>query len=400
MAVINIIKNSENPHESANGIRIDTVSRGVDLEGSTITATYTDGTTETLTWQARDPYTFGGVSGTNINMSYGYEWHELKTTKALISLQIDLQPAYSVFDINFDNDDYPTGQSTPGSLIGSSFTVAPEYEDSIGELTVTYSGIVNVAGSTAVGDLYTTMIVDFSKLPAGGLLGDLRWGSDIDTMRDAGDLVPLPSGVSCFVRGTLITTDQGDVPVESLKPGHKVLTQDNGFQELIIVMSRIIGTDELRKNEKLYPLKIAAGTLGLGLPKRNLNVSRQHRMIVKSNIVSCMFGTDTSLVAAIRLANLPGVFIDKSFASVEYFHLAFKQHEIVFAEGAPAESFLASFEAKNTLSRKQWEEFRVIFPEICEFDYVANPAHIIPSRLQQKELIHRHVRSSTSILSF
>jgi len=399
MTVINIVKNGDIPHESVNGIRSDTTSRGVDLDGSKIMATYADGTTEILTWQAYDLYTFGGATGTNIQMSYGYDWHELTTTKTLTLLKIDLQPASSVFDANFDHDNYPIGQSTPGSLIGSSFMVAPEYEESIGELTVTYSGIVNIAGNPAVGDLYTTMIVDFSKLPAGGLLGDLRWNSDIDTMRDAGDLVSVPSGIPCFVRGTLITTDNGDLAVELLKPGTKVLTQYNGFQELVLTMRRIVGRDELRMNEKLYPICIAAGALGLGLPKRNLTVSRQHRMVVKSGIVNCMFGTDTSLVAAIRLIDLPGINIDKSFNSVEYFHLAFKQHEVIFAEGAPTESFLPSIEAKNILSGKQWEELYTLFPDVCKRNYYARPAYIIPSRQQQKELIHQHISNSIDILS-
>lgn len=58
MPSIDIVRADENPHETVNGIRSDTNSRGVDLEGSKITATYADGSTETLTWRAFDSYTF------------------------------------------------------------------------------------------------------------------------------------------------------------------------------------------------------------------------------------------------------------------------------------------------------------------------------------------------------
>lgn len=399
MSNIDIVKTADNPHETINGIRSDTTSRGVDLDGSKITATYADGTTETLTWRAFDAYTFGGATSTDLKMSYGYDWHELTATKVLTSLKIDLQPSSSVFDTNFDYDDYPTGSSTPGSLNGFPFTLAPEYEESIGDLTVTYSGIVNVTGSPAVGDLYTTMVVDFTKLPDGGLLGDLRWNSDIDTMREAGDLVPLPSSVPCLVRGTLITTDHGDVPVESLRPGFRVLTQDNGFQELILTMSRIVEKGELQRNEKLCPVHITAGALGLGLPKRNLLVSRQHRMAIKSNIVNRMFGSDTALVAAIRLTDLPGVYIDKNIDHVEYFHLVFKQHEVIFAEGAPTESFLVSIEAKNILTCAQWEEFETLFPRSHENRSYKSTSYFIPERIQQKELIRRHIKNEKNLLS-
>ena len=182
MATIDIVRLDEDPHESDYQIREDTSSRGVDLEGAQITATYADGTSEVLTWKALDPYTNGGATGSDIDMFFGYSWHELSTTKLLTSLEFDLAPANSVFDTTLSMNDGPGGDSTPGSLNGFPFKLSPDYEGMSGGITATYTGIVNLAGSPAVGDLYTTMIVDFSGLPEGGLLGDLVWNSDIDTM--------------------------------------------------------------------------------------------------------------------------------------------------------------------------------------------------------------------------
>jgi len=241
------------------------------------------------------------------------------------------------------------------------------------------------------------MVVDFSKLSEGGLLGKLRWNSDIDTMKVAGDLVP--AGAPCIVRGTLITTDRGDVPVENLKPGYKVLTQDNGFQELVLAMSRIIDTDGLRRNAKLYPVRITAGALGSGLPKRDLVVSRQHRMVVKSDIAKRMFGSETALVAAIRLTEMPGIFVEDAVDGVEYFHLVFKKHEVIFAEGAPTESFFLNSETQKALSKAQWDEFVSLFPEVGEIGYFEAPAHKIPSRMLQKELVRRHMKNAKNLLS-
>jgi len=397
MASIDIVRLDQNPHESASGIRDDTSSRGVDLEGATVTATYADGTTETLTWEAYDPYTFGGASGTDVAMSFGYDWHDLSTTKLLTSLKFDLQPANSVFDTTLDMDDYPVGNSTPSSLNGFPFKLAPEYEDIPGEITATYSGIVNLTGSAAVGDLYTSMVIDFSGLAGGGLLGDLRWNSDIDTIRDDDDLTP--TGVTCLARGTLITTDHGDLPVEALKSGDKILTQDNGFQELVLTMSRVMAKSELRKNTNLYPVRISAGAMGAGLPKRDLIVSRQHRMVVKSNIAQRMFGARTVLVAAIRLTKLPRINVETSVQSIEYFHLIFENHEVIFAEGTPTESFLLNSESKNTLSFNQRSEFFTLFPEALAVDYTVKPAHAIPSLSLQKRLIQRHRKNARQILS-
>lgn len=182
MASIDIVRVDGTPRETDYGVRADTSSRGVDLEGAQITATYADGTTETLTWKALDPYTAGGASGKDIDMFFGYSWHELTTTKTLASLSIDLSPANSVFDTTTAMGDDPSDPSTPGSLNGFPFKLGPGYEDTAGDITATYSGIVNLSGSAPVGDLYTTMTIDFSGLPGGGLLGRLDWNSDIDTM--------------------------------------------------------------------------------------------------------------------------------------------------------------------------------------------------------------------------
>lgn len=182
MANIDIVRVDGTPRETDFGVRANTASRGVDLEGAQITATYADGTTETLTWHALDPYTYGGASGDNIDMQYGFDWHELTTTKTLVSLSIDLSPANSVYDTTTAYGDDPSDPSTPGSLNGFPFQLSPDYQDIGGDITAQYSGIVNITGSAAVGDLYTTLTIDFSGLPGGGLLGTLEWNSDIDTL--------------------------------------------------------------------------------------------------------------------------------------------------------------------------------------------------------------------------
>lgn len=393
MSSIDIVRLDENPHETVHGFRADTVSRGVDLAGAKVTATYADGSTETLTWRAFDSYTYGGAVGDNIEMSFGYDWHEMSTTKLLASLKIDLQPASSVFDTTFGHDDSPNGDSTPGTKNGYPFKLEPTYEGISGNISVTYSGIVNIAGSPAVGDAYTTMLIDFSQLSGGGLLGGLKWNSDIDTLENSGDLVP--TGATCLVRGVLVMTDRGEVPVEKLEPGCKVLTQDNGFQELIMTTSRVVEASELQRNPKLFPVRITKGALGSGLPVRDLLVSRQHRMAVKSNIVKRMFASDTALVAAIRLTEVPGIHVDDTVERVEYFHLIFKMHQVIFAEGAPTESFLLNPETQKTLSKAQREEFAALFPEMD----LGVPAHQIPSNALQKELIRRHLKNAKALLS-
>lgn len=210
---------------------------------------------------------------------------------------------------------------------------------------------------------------------------------------------PTPYGtITCFVRGTLIATENGLIPVEWLRAGSKILTIDGSYKTLRIPMNRKLSAQELRRNSKLTPIRISAGALGCGLPKRDLLVSRQHRMLVSSKICERMFGQSEVLVSAFRLTDLPGIFVEPDLESVEYFHLLFDSHEVIIAEGAPTESFYTGPEALKSMSRDARQEILTLFPEVGELGYTPEPAFQIPPGKLQKSLISRHVKNNRSLL--
>lgn len=201
------------------------------------------------------------------------------------------------------------------------------------------------------------------------------------------------STITCFVRGTRIETEQGLIPVECLKPGNRVRTKDGDYKPLRIAMSRKLSSREIAANPKLAPVRIMAGALGNNLPQRDLLVSRQHRMLTSSKICERMFGQPEALVAAIRLTELPGVFVDTAHKEVEYFHLLFDRHEVIFAEGSQTESFYAGPEALKSMSPEAREEILTILPQIRETGFIPDPACYIPPGKLQKNLIARHAKN-------
>jgi len=168
----------------------------------------------------------------------------------------------------------------------------------------------------------------------------------------------------CFGRGTLIQTPYGDTPVESLEAGGKVVTQNSGVQTI-----RWIGSREITTNPKTAPIIITKGALeslnGEPLPQQDLTVSPQHRMLVSNWRAELLFGEPSVLVAAKHLVNGDTIYTSPT-PTVEYFHILFDKHEIVFANGCPSESFHPGKQGFGLMSEETRNEIYDLFPELQE----------------------------------
>ncbi|MGJ8545206.1 MAG: Hint domain-containing protein [Sulfitobacter sp.] len=159
----------------------------------------------------------------------------------------------------------------------------------------------------------------------------------------------------CFAHGTHIETDKGQVPIETLRVGDRIKTMDHGFQAI-----RWIGSTTVPGLRLHAPIRIAAGALGNTRP---LWVSQQHRMLVSGAGVQFHFGEAEVLVAAKYLAAMPGIDLIE-VPQIEYFHMLFDRHEIVFAEGIPSESFYPGSVGMGTFSNAVCAEIYSLFPEL------------------------------------
>lgn len=140
--------------------------------------------------------------------------------------------------------------------------------------------------------------------------------------------------VACvsFTRGTRITLASGQqVPIEDLTVGDRVLTRDDGAQEI-----RWIGESTLRAVGAFAPVMIRKGTLH---NENDLIVSPDHRLFVYQRQDRLGAGRSEVLVKVRHLINDTSVVqLDGGF--VDYFQLLFDDHQIIYAEGIAAESLL------------------------------------------------------------
>jgi len=217
---------------------------------------------------------------------------------------------------------------------------------------------------------------------------------DDDGDEDFDDVTITISGAVCFVAGTLIETDVGARRIETLHPGDNIQTLDHGLQVLQWVGKMELAAPDLGANPKLVPVRIAAGALGQNLPKTDLYVSRQHRILASGPECQAAFGTDEVLVPAIQLVGLPGIDLNLECTNVTYYHLLFDEHEVVFGNGAPSESFLTGQVALNTLPLTAQAEIASLFPETQDADHSPEPARALPQSGKQCRVFRENIMQS------
>lgn len=206
--------------------------------------------------------------------------------------------------------------------------------------------------------------------------------------------------IVCFARGTMITTKTGFVPIEDLAVGAEVMTLDNGYRPIRWIGSHKLDAISLRHKPKLKPVRIRQGALGHGLPYSDLWVSPQHRVLIRSAVAQRMFGQSEVLIAANKLLDVYGFEIDHDAQDVEYFHMLFDQHEIVFSNGAPTESLFTGPEALKSVAPEARAEIQSLFPELLEPDFVPVPARLIPEKgRRMRRLAERHQANERPLLA-
>jgi len=156
-----------------------------------------------------------------------------------------------------------------------------------------------------------------------------------------------PGTVPCYAPGTLIDTPLGPRPVEALRLGDLVLTVDHGAQPIRWIRSGDHRLDGAGDDQK--PVLVKAGALGSGLPRQDLIVSPQHRILVGGGGQLKAYFKAEAFVPAKSLTGLPGIRHMKGKRAITWVHFACARHEVVLANGCQSESLLLGSLVTNGL---------------------------------------------------
>ncbi len=197
-----------------------------------------------------------------------------------------------------------------------------------------------------------------------GFDGYVTYYDDMGNVTGTLDFEEIEEVIPCFTPGTMIATPKGERLVEELREGDKVITRDNGIQEIRWAGTKKLGWKALTANAHLKPVLIREGSLGNGLPERDILVSPNHRVLVANDRTALYFEEREVLVAAKHLVDNKGVQKVEDAMGISYIHFMFDHHEVVLSNGAWTESFQPGDYSLKGIGNAQRTEIFELFPEL------------------------------------
>jgi hypothetical protein len=169
---------------------------------------------------------------------------------------------------------------------------------------------------------------------------------------------------ACFLEGTLIATERGEVAVEALAIGDRVVTKDGSAKPIKWIGRRVYDGRFAAGDSRVMPICIKADALADGVPRRDLWLSPQHALYL-----------DGMLIPAGALVNGASIVQARAMARIAYYHIELAAHDVLLAEGAPAESFVD--DDSRTIFQNA-HEYRALYPGA-----VRNPARYCAPRVEE-----------------
>ena len=284
------------------------------------------------------------------------------------------------FKVSLQEGSLSDGENT-GETVG--YIAISQGGDSESGTAVTYDNLDTGVGTYDLGDTFQNGITlaetqtlnegdagnvhlrnDDSDSEARAFFDEERGDGQTSHATESVGFITFEAGIiPCFVAGTLIDTPQGPRDVADLHNGDMVLTRDHGPQELLWVCHNRVALEGTPMGQDLQPIMIRAGAIAPGVPSADLVVSPQHRMLISGWKAELFASQSEVLVPAKALVNDASI-VELHQAQVDYYHLLFARHEVVYANGAPSESLYASDLSAPQLSAAHRQELSTVFPDL------------------------------------
>jgi hypothetical protein len=185
-------------------------------------------------------------------------------------------------------------------------------------------------------------------------------------------------GAHCFLRGTRILTLQGERSIEDLRIGDLVSTI-SGDPKPVKWIGRMRVDREALRDAARAPVKIARGAFNGVLPNSDLYVSYRHSLLINGLLIPAGDLINGNSITRVEL---------KSLDSLEYFHIELERHDVIFANGAPAETLEGS---ANRADFDNFDEYVALYGDTLTTQIPCAP---IVARNNFRQALTSHLRGA------
>jgi hypothetical protein len=279
-------------------------------------------TSRTISWSVND----GTITSTPVTSTLN-EVHVVGTVTASGSVTytgtpVALDPSLTVSDVD-----------SGGNLTGATITIGNfqtgdtlQFSTQNGISSALNGGTLTLTGTASLGDYQAAL--DSLKFATTSPIESVRpisWTISDGASTSAASTSSVD--VICFCAGTLIGTPTGQMAVEKLRIGDMVLTAHNGPRPVRwIGKGKVLSTRG--KRTAATPVIVRKGALGDNLPTQDLHVTKAHSLYIDGVLIPVEF-----------LVNYRTILWDDRAQEVEIYHIELDSHDLLLANGAPAESF-------------------------------------------------------------
>ena len=204
-------------------------------------------------------------------------------------------------------------------------------------ITATYNGngLLTLTGSDTLADYQAVLqSVTYASTASDATNGGtdnsrtITWSVNDGAASNATTETSMVNITPCYCRGARILTDRGEVAVEELRVGDLAVTASGQRRPIVWIGHRRLDLSRHPDPVAVCPVRISANAFGEGLPRRNLWLSPGHNVASEGALMPI-----SSLINGRSVAQIER---DR----VEYWHVELEAHDILLAEGLPAESYL------------------------------------------------------------
>lgn len=253
--------------------------------------------------------------------------------------------------------------------------VISNYDTNLKLANLGYGDVIEVTTGTSVDNVTlvangdgTYSLVDGSNTLSSSVT--LAPGATAADFTNTGTSFAWSGATPCFYPGTMLATEQGEIAVEHVTAGTMLKTAAGALLPV-----RWVGWSEvsLRFADPLraLPIRISAGALADNVPVRDLLVSPDHALFLDGVLVQA--GALVNGSSIIREENVP--------ESFRYYHVELATHELLLADGCPAESFVDNIDRMNF---HNWDAREAPAEPVVEMDYArVKSTRQLPGGLRQ-----------------